>query len=69
MASAAATRALEVPAGTLVAFDGLLPHASAPNHSAHSRMAYTLHTVDANAVWSALNWLQRRAQEPARDFA
>ena len=66
--SGAATRALEVPAGTLVVFDGLLPHASAPNRSAHSRMAYTLHAVDANAVWSPLNWLQRRAQDPPRGF-
>ena len=64
-----ATRALEVPAGTLVVFDGLLPHASAPNRSAQSRMAYTLHVVDASAQWSPLNWLQRRADDPARGFA
>jgi phytanoyl-CoA hydroxylase len=64
-----ATRPLEVPAGTLVAFDGHLPHASAPNRSAHSRMAYTLHVVDARATWSPLNWLQRRAEDPARGFA
>ena len=62
-------RALEVPAGSLVMFDGLLPHASAPNRSPHSRMAYTLHIVDGRAAWSPLNWLQRRADDPARGFA
>jgi phytanoyl-CoA hydroxylase len=64
-----ATRALEVPAGTLVVFDGLLPHASAPNRSARSRLAYTLHVVDGGAAWSPLNWLQRAADDPARGFA
>jgi phytanoyl-CoA hydroxylase len=64
-----ATRALEVPAGTLVVFDGLLPHASAPNRSAHSRLAYTLHIVDGHAAWSAQNWLQRTPDFPARGFA
>jgi phytanoyl-CoA hydroxylase len=63
-----ATRPLEVPAGTLVVFDGHLPHASAPNRSPVSRMAYTLHVVDAQAAWSPLNWLQRRADDPARGF-
>ena len=64
----AATRALEVPAGTLVVFDGLLPHASAPNRSSVSRMAYTLHAVDAAAIWSPRNWLQRTQDFPARGF-
>jgi phytanoyl-CoA hydroxylase len=63
-----ATRALEVPAGTLVAFDGLLPHASAPNRSQRSRLAYTLHIVEGRAAWSPLNWLQRSAADPARGF-
>ena len=67
--SGGATRALEVPAGTLVIFDGLLPHASAPNRSAVSRMAYTLHAVDGRAAYSASNWLQRTACFPARGFA
>ena len=66
--SGAATRALEVPAGTLVVFDGLLPHASAPNRSAVSRLAYTLHAVDAAASWSLRNWLQRTQDFPARGF-
>jgi len=63
-----AIRPLEVGAGTLVAFHGLLPHASAPNRSDRSRLAYTLHLVEAAAAWSPLNWLQRRADDPARGF-
>jgi phytanoyl-CoA hydroxylase len=61
-------RPLECKAGTLVVFDGLLPHASAPNRSAQSRLAYSLHMVDGHAAWSPLNWLQRRADDPARGF-
>jgi phytanoyl-CoA hydroxylase len=61
-------RPLEVKAGTLVVFDGLLPHASAPNRSAQSRLAYSLHVVSGHAAWSPLNWLQRRADDPARGF-
>jgi len=61
-------RPLEVKAGTLVVFDGLLPHASAPNRSAQSRMAYSLHIASGHAAWSPLNWLQRSADDPARGF-
>jgi phytanoyl-CoA hydroxylase len=61
-------RPLEVEAGTLVVFDGLLPHASAPNRSAQSRLAYSLHIVSGRAAWSPLNWLQRSADAPARGF-
>lgn len=50
---------LEVKAGTLVCFDGLLPHYSAPNRSPHSRHAYTLHAIDAGCRWSGDNWLRR----------
>jgi len=50
---------LEVAAGTLVCFHGLLPHYSAPNRSAASRHAYTLHATDARSRWSADNWLCR----------
>ena len=63
-----AIRPLEVRAGTLVVFHGLMPHASAPNRSGRSRLAYTLHLVDAAATWSPLNWLQRRGDDPARGF-
>jgi phytanoyl-CoA hydroxylase len=55
---------LEVAAGTLVCFHGLLPHYSAPNRSAASRHAYTLHATDARSRWSADNWL-RRSVPPA----
>ena len=50
---------LEVPAGTLVVLDGLLPHWSDVNHSPHSRHAYTLHCISASAQYPAWNWLQR----------
>lgn len=60
---------VEVHSGTLVAFNGLLPHYSAPNRSAKSRHAFTLHAVDAAAEYSPLNWLQREAALPARGFA
>ena len=60
---------LEVAAGALVVFHGLLPHYSAPNRSPVSRHAYTLHVTDASAVYSPLNWLQRGADLPVRGFA
>jgi len=59
---------VEVEAGTLVVFHGLLPHYSAPNRSDRSRHAYTLHVVDGRARYSPKNWLQRRADFPARGF-
>jgi phytanoyl-CoA hydroxylase len=54
---------VQVAAGTLVCFHGLLPHYSAPNRSAQSRHAYTLHAIDARSRWSPDNWL-RRARPP-----
>jgi phytanoyl-CoA hydroxylase len=59
---------LEVPAGTLLVFHGLLPHYSAPNRSAHSRHAYTLHVTDARSTYAASNWIQRDADFPVRGF-
>jgi phytanoyl-CoA hydroxylase len=59
---------LEVDAGTLVVFSGMLPHYSGPNRSAKSRHAYTLHAVDARARYAPENWLQRDSL-PARGFA
>jgi len=50
---------LPCAAGTLVVFHGLLPHYSAANRSPRSRLAYTLHVTDGNAVYLTLNWLQR----------
>jgi len=58
--------ALPVPAGTLVAFHGLLPHYSAPNRSPRSRLAYTLHVTCGTAAYAAENWLQRGADFPVR---
>jgi phytanoyl-CoA hydroxylase len=60
---------VEVQAGTLVCFHGLLPHYSAPNRSAQSRHAYTLHAVDASSHWAGTNWMRRRASLPLRGFA
>ena len=60
---------LPVAAGTLVVLHGLLPHYSASNRSAHSRLAYTLHVTDATAAYSPLNWLQRGPALPVRGLA
>jgi phytanoyl-CoA hydroxylase len=59
---------LEVEAGTLVVFHGLLPHYSAANRSAKSRHAYTLHVTDASSAYSPGNWLQRGPALPVRGF-
>jgi phytanoyl-CoA hydroxylase len=57
---------VEVEAGTVVMFHGLLPHYSAPNRSASSRHAYTLHVVDGRSRYSPTNWIQRDATLPVR---
>jgi phytanoyl-CoA hydroxylase len=59
---------LEVEAGSLVVFHGLLPHYSAANRSERSRHAYTLHVTDAASAYSPRNWLQRGAALPVRGF-
>ena len=59
---------LEVGAGTLVVFHGLLPHHSAANRSPVSRHAYTLHATDAGSAYSPANWLQRGSGLPVRGF-
>lgn len=61
--------AVPVPAeaGTLVVFHGRLPHWSAPNRSARSRHAYTLHATDGRAAYAPHNWLQRQ-RLPLRGF-
>ncbi|WP_395699562.1 phytanoyl-CoA dioxygenase family protein [Aquabacterium sp.] len=58
---------VEVAAGTLVCFHGLLPHWSAPNRSPVSRHAYTLHATDARCHYAETNWL-RRERLPLRGF-
>ncbi len=50
---------LEVKKGACIVLDGLLPHYSKPNTSGKSRHAYTIHTIDGNAVYPQQNWLQR----------
>ncbi|MBC3869741.1 phytanoyl-CoA dioxygenase family protein [Undibacterium oligocarboniphilum] len=59
---------LEVRAGSLVCFHGLLPHYSAPNRSPVSRHAYTLHVTDGSTAYSPLNWIQRTPDFPVRGF-
>lgn len=49
---------LEVKQGTLVVFNGLLPHFSAPNLSDKSRHAFTLHITCADTAYAKENWLQ-----------
>ena len=51
-------QALEVKKGTLVVFNGLLPHFSAPNVSNKSRHAYTLHITCGTAHYAKENWIQ-----------
>ena len=59
---------LEAPKGTLVLLDGLLPHWSAANRSTRSRVAYSLHVIDAAAHYPADNWLRRSPDMPLRGF-
>ncbi|MCA9682606.1 MAG: phytanoyl-CoA dioxygenase family protein [Myxococcales bacterium] len=61
-------RPLPVAAGSLIVFDGLLPHRSEPNLSSRPRYAYTLHLIDAHATYAADNWLQRPADMPLHGF-
>jgi phytanoyl-CoA hydroxylase len=49
---------LEVPAGTLILLDGMLPHLSRINRSDRSRHAYTLHFIDGACEYPAENWLR-----------
>ena len=58
----------EVPAGTLVVFDGRTPHISDANRSSRSRHAYTLHVIDRECHYPRDNWLQRGEELPLRGF-
>jgi phytanoyl-CoA hydroxylase len=60
---------LEVPAGTMVVLDGLLPHWSDANRSPKSRHAYTVHCISAGADYPDWNWLRRDADLPLRPLA
>ena len=59
---------LEVPKGSLILLNGLLPHRSFENRSPRSRHAYTLHLIHADANYPADNWLQRSESLPFRGF-
>ena len=59
---------LEVKKGSLILLHGLLPHCSFENRSPHSRHAYTLHLIHADAKYPANNWLQRSKAMPLRGF-
>ena len=59
---------LEVKKGSLILLHGLLPHRSFENRSPHSRHAYTLHLIHADANYPTDNWLQRSATMPLRGF-
>jgi len=59
---------LEVPAGTLIVFNGCFPHLSEANRSTQARHAYTLHAVDGACAYPADNWLQRPPPFPACGF-
>jgi len=59
---------VEVKAGTLVCFNGMLPHYSAPNTSDKPRHAYTLHVTDGACEYAAENWIQRSKDFPVRGF-
>ncbi len=59
---------LEVPAGTLIVFNGCFPHLSEANRSVQARHAYTLHAIDSACAYPADNWLQRSPHFPAAGF-
>jgi phytanoyl-CoA hydroxylase len=57
---------LEVPAGTMIVLNGLLPHWSDANRSGRSRHAYTVHCISAAADYPDWNWLRRGDDMPLR---
>jgi phytanoyl-CoA hydroxylase len=59
---------LEVPKGTMIILDGLLPHMSYENRSPKSRHAYTLHLIEESCYYPEDNWLQRGPDMPLRGF-
>ena len=59
---------LEVKAGTLICFQGRLPHYSAENISDKPRHATTLHVTDGHADYVKENWIQRAPDFPVRGF-
>ena len=53
---------IEVPAGSVVALNGLLPHSSLANRSSKSRCAMTFHVIDGDSEFAQDNWIK----EPVR---
>ncbi|MFT4798026.1 MAG: phytanoyl-CoA hydroxylase [Candidatus Azotimanducaceae bacterium] len=49
---------IEIEAGGLIVFKGLLPHYSAPNLSTSSRHALTFHITCASTHYATENWIQ-----------
>ena len=62
--SAEQEQAIEVPAGSMVIFHDHMPHRSAPNRIAQSRVAVTLHAYDTQSTWPPQNWLHRQHLAP-----
>jgi phytanoyl-CoA hydroxylase len=60
-------KSVEVKAGSLIVFQGRLPHYSASNRSPKSRQAFTLHVTDGEAEYALENWLQAKTL-PLRGF-
>ena len=59
---------VQVKAGSLLVFNGMLPHYSAPNRSDKPRNAYTLHVTDGQCAYDPQNWIQRGKDLPVRGF-
>jgi phytanoyl-CoA hydroxylase len=59
---------LEAPQGTVVVLHGLLPHRSGANRSPRSRLAYSLHVIEAGARYPEDNWLRRTPDLPLKGF-
>ena len=57
--SASESIPLEVEAGSVVVFHDHMPHRSAANTSAHSRVAVTFHGYNPESTWAEHNWLHR----------
>jgi phytanoyl-CoA hydroxylase len=57
-----AAEPIEIEAGGLIVFNGLLPHYSAPNLSSTSRHALTFHITCANTQYAKENWIQTPAK-------
>ena len=59
---------LEVPRGSVIVLNSLLPHMSKENISAKSRHAYSLDIISGDGDYPADNWLQRNPTMPLRGF-